>query len=233
MKDRIRQFLNGYGIYAVLLLSAAIVGITALTTFGKKQPELGASQSGAQTLEQALLTAPTPRPTLLPSPTPTPKAAVIPDITPAPNKTAAPTPAAQKLSAPVKGKIQWRFAVNELIYSKTLEQWMTHGGVDITCALGEEVVCPLNGRVEEIRSDDSLGTLVRISHNDGFETVYANLREEPPVKAGQPVAAGEVIGYVGETAAAECGEGAHLHLEAHQGGQAIDPEAAFELAGQR
>ena len=44
----------------------------------------------------------------------------------------APTPkptAVQKLSPPVRGEVIWGFAVNELIYSRTLDQWTTHTGV--------------------------------------------------------------------------------------------------------
>ena len=60
----------------------------------------------------------------------------------------------------------------------------------------------MNGKVEEIYEDDSLGITVRVSHSDGLESLYSNLRTGCPVKAGQRLNAGDLIGYVGETAVA-------------------------------
>lgn len=119
--------------------------------------------------------------------------------------------------------MQWRFAVDELIYSRTLDHWTTHRGIDISCANGAEVHCPWNGKVEEIYEDDSLGITVRVSHSDGLESLYSNLRTGCPVKAGQRLNAGDLIGYVGETAVAECGDGAHLHFEVRKDGRSVDP----------
>ena len=127
------------------------------------------------------------------------------------------------VGAPLKGKVQWRFAVDELIYSRTLDHWTTHRGIDISCAKGAEVHCPWNGKVEEIYEDDSLGITVRVSHSDGLESLYSNLRTGCPVKAGQRLNAGDLIGYVGETAVAECGDGAHLHFEVRKDGKSVDP----------
>lgn len=229
LKDKIRDFLEEKGVYVVLLASVAIVGVAAAAAYWpRQQPQPSAEPSPApvaqnegQTLEEALLFAPSPSP----SPAPTASPAALPDITPNPSPApqASPAPALSKAPAPLKGSVQWRFAVDELIYSRTLEHWTTHRGIDISCAKGAEVHCPWNGRVQEIYEDDSLGVTVRVSHSDGLESLYSNLRAGCPVTAGQRLNAGDLIGYVGETAVAECGDGAHLHFEVHKDGKAVNP----------
>jgi len=219
LKDKIRDFLEEKGVYVVLLSSVAIVGVAAAAAYWpKQQPQPSiepspapVSQNEDQTLSEALLSTPVPTPTASPS--------ALPDITPNPS----PGPSATHAPAPLKGKVQWRFAVDELIYSRTLDHWTTHRGIDISCAKGAEVHCPWNGKVEEIYEDDSLGITVRVSHSDGLESLYSNLRTGCPVKAGQRLNAGDLIGYVGETAVAECGDGAHLHFEVRKDGRSVDP----------
>ena len=100
---------------------------------------------------------------------------------------------------------------------------ISHRGIDISCAKGAEVHCPWNGKVEEIYEDDSLGITVRVSHSDGWESRSTNRLTGGPVKAGQRLNAGDLIGYVGETAVAECGDGAHLHFEVRKDGRSVDP----------
>ena len=225
LKDKIRDFLEEKGVYVVLLSSVAIVGVAAAAAYWPKQqpqPSIESSpapvsQNEDQTLSEALLSTPVPTPAASPS--------ALPDITPnpSPGPSATHAPAYDKAPAPVKGKVQWRFAVDELIYSRTLDHWTTHRGIDISCAKGAEVHCPWNGKVEEIYEDDSLGITVRVSHSDGLESLYSNLRTGCPVKAGQRLNAGDLIGYVGETAVAECGDGAHLHFEVRRDGRSVDP----------
>ena len=68
-----------------------------------------------------------------------------------------------------------------------------------------------------------MGTTVVISHSDGYTTLYSSLQENPPVEVGQIVRAGETIGYVGSTAAAESSMGPHLHFSVSRDGERIDP----------
>ena len=42
-------------------------------------------------------------------------------------------------SAPLKGEIQKMYSTDKVIYSKTLEQWKTHDGIDISADEGTEV----------------------------------------------------------------------------------------------
>lgn len=160
-----------------------------------------------------------PRETAVPADSPAP----IPDITPHPELTA--DPQLSRLEPPVDGHIIRVFAMNSLIYSETLKQWMTHSGVDIAAKKGEEVYSVLAGTVENVFSDDMLGVTVVISHANGLISVYSSLKDEPPVRAGDRVDARQVIGCIGDTAISECAERSHLHFELHYEGSPIDPES--------
>ncbi len=219
-KEKIREFLKEKGIYLVLMVCVAAVGLAAAFVFVPQlqaEPAPTEEASAASGSEDERLDAVT-TPVLTPSPSPT----LMPDLTPA--ATLKPTAAPKtKAAAPVEGEIIWGFAMNELIFSRTLEQWMTHSGVDIACPLGSEVHAVFSGTVESVEKDDQLGITVTLSHANDMVTVYANLKEKPPVKAGQKVNAGTLIGYVGSTAVSECGDASHLHFELYVKNEAVDP----------
>lgn len=160
-----------------------------------------------------------PRETAVPADSP----AQIPDITPHPELTA--DPQLSRLQPPVDGHIIRVFAMNSLIYSETLKQWMTHSGVDIEAKKGDEVYCVLAGTVENVYSDDMLGVTVVIRHANGLISLYSSLKADPPVKTGDRVDERQIIGYIGDTAISECAERSHLHFELHYDGSPIDPES--------
>ncbi len=134
-----------------------------------------------------------------------------------------PKPRKEKASAPVKGTLQWPFAMDELVYSETLGQWMTHSGIDIAAPKGTAVYAVWGGRVDRVYTDDALGVMVELDHGDGRISVYGNLDPDLPVEEGQRLQAGDPVGAVGDTAVAECGAAAHLHFELYVDGKAVDP----------
>ncbi|MDO4573174.1 MAG: M23 family metallopeptidase, partial [Clostridia bacterium] len=153
-----------------------------------------------------------------PAPTPTPPASATP--TPAP---AAANAAVKKGIAPVEGSIVWDFSMDQLLYSRTLDQWTTHAGVDIAAEQGAEVRAVLAGTVEEVYEDDALGWTVTVTHTNGRKSLYANLDPAVAVTAGQKLNAGDAVGKVGSSATAECGEVSHLHFGFFVDNQAVDP----------
>lgn len=114
--------------------------------------------------------------------------------------------------------------MDELIYNPTLEDWRTHDGVDIFAKPGTTVLAACSGTVSSITDDAMMGTTVVIDHDGGYQTTYANLQATPTVQEGDTVSAGEIIGAVGTTAAAETAQGPHLHFGVTLDGEAIDPQ---------
>lgn len=124
---------------------------------------------------------------------------------------------------PVSGEIEIPYAVDSLIYNRTMSDWRTHAGIDIYAALGTQVMAASSGVVEKIYTDDLYGVTVVIDHMNGLRSIYSNLAEQPTVSVGDSVLPGEVIGAVGTSALAEAGEVTHLHFSMTLDGAAIDP----------
>jgi murein DD-endopeptidase MepM/ murein hydrolase activator NlpD len=102
----------------------------------------------------------------------------------------------------------------------------THGGQDVTAADGTPVVSVSSGVVHwRAYQASGAGNYVVIRGDDGFDYVYMHFREAAVVTKGEPVAAGQLIGHVGNTGESS---GPHLHFEIwdghwYDGGHPIDP----------
>lgn len=124
---------------------------------------------------------------------------------------------------PLEGEVAEVFSRDTLTYSQTMADWRTHEGLDIAATQGDLVCATQDGTVTAVYQDDFLGSVVVVSHPGDLSTLYANLKEAPAVVAGDTVAAGDVLGQVGNTALLEKAEPDHLHFEVYRNGQAADP----------
>lgn len=138
-------------------------------------------------------------------------------------KQATPQTAAADYIAPVKGKIQMKYSMDMPIYSKTLDQYMTHSGIDIAAPLSTKVKAIAGGTVTKVSEDDRYGTTVEITHGNGIVSIYSNLAEQGTAETGDVVKQGEIIGAIGETALFETLEESHLHLEMTRDSAYVDP----------
>ena len=125
--------------------------------------------------------------------------------------------------SPLDGTTVTVFSMNDLMYDETMADWRTHNGLDIQAAEGDAVKTAASGTVIEVLDDELMGTTVVIEHAEGYTTHYSSLQENPPVAVGQTVEAGDIIGNVGSTAAAENTMGPHLHFSVSKDGDIIDP----------
>ena len=74
-----------------------------------------------------------------------------------------------------------------------------------------------------------MGNVVKLNVGNGMVVVYASLQNDIPVKVGDVVKKGDVIGKVGNTAKSEASDGAHLHLEVWLDDQNVDPSLYLDL----
>lgn len=124
---------------------------------------------------------------------------------------------------PVEGEMAKEYAKEKLLYSQTLEEWTTHLGWDIKADKTTVVKASADGKVKSIKNDPRYGLSVIIEHENGYETLYANLLSTEFVAVGEEVKQGQSIATVGNTAAFEIADEAHLHFEINQNGQSVDP----------
>lgn len=125
---------------------------------------------------------------------------------------------------PVEGEVIKEFAKDNLIYSETLEEWITHPGIDIKADRTTIVKVVAEGTVKSIKNDPRYGLTVTIEHADGYTSVYSSLLTAEFVKEGEKVTQGQTIGTVGNSAVFEVAEDNHLHFELLKDGSNINPE---------
>lgn len=104
-----------------------------------------------------------------------------------------------------------------------------HRGIDMAAPAGAPIRAAHDGVVRRKFKDVAGGNLIYLTGQNGketFETSYQHMIQPSPLREGQRIRAGQIVGYVGKTGYAN---GNHLHFElwrhgiAWGGGTAVDP----------
>lgn len=203
---------GGRGYYIALALCLAAVGTIGYFAL-RERPVTVKQQEPAPTLD--IQPAPT-QPVVKPAPV------VIPEPEPQPEINE-PAELLPQVVSPLDGTTVTVFSMTELLYDTTMADWRTHDGIDVQAEEGAAVKTAAGGTVQSVTDDELMGTTVVIDHEGGYSTRYSSLQKDVPVTAGQQVVAGEIIGRVGTTSAAESQMGPHLHFSVSRDGAVIDP----------
>jgi len=159
-----------------------------------------------------------------PAPTATPResvrgnAPVLPVATPRPSTPPPPAPVARPTTSgfiwPITGPLSSYYGPSHPL------------GIDIDLygRAGAPVVAARAGTVSFAGGNPccSYGYYVDINHGDGYVTRYAHFQGPPPVRIGQRVEQGQVVGYAGTTGYST---GVHLHFEILRNGAIMNPLA--------
>jgi murein DD-endopeptidase MepM/ murein hydrolase activator NlpD len=113
---------------------------------------------------------------------------------------------------PVMGKVSQRY-----------DEKKKHFGIDFAAAVGEPVYATQTGRVIFAGNEGALGLMVKLHHQDKFETRYGHLASIK-VSKGEVIHKGEILGFVGMTGNTS---GPHLHYEILKEDQNVNPELYF------
>lgn len=229
MERKVKQVLSGVGFYGTLAVCLAVVGVCGwilLQEEPQMEPELPVTpqSSVVQPVETPAPAVAALEPEPLPA-SPAEETPVIPEVDVDDTPVAAEAP--RLIVTPLRGEVLTAFSMEELVYSPTLGDWRTHNGVDIAAQTGTTVLAASSGTVLSVEDDPLLGTTVMVEHDGGYQTTYANLQARPNVAVGDTVSAGQIIGAVGTTAAAEAGA-PHLHFAVTRDGKAVDPNEYLE-----
>ncbi|MDC0932756.1 M23 family metallopeptidase [Arcobacteraceae bacterium] len=96
-----------------------------------------------------------------------------------------------------------------------------HNGLDLRAARRTDVKVTADGvvRYVQTKNEGTLGRVVIVSHNYGFETIYGHLRFVN-VKAGDVVSKGQIIAKSGNSGRSN---GPHLHYEIKHANKVLNP----------
>jgi murein DD-endopeptidase MepM/ murein hydrolase activator NlpD len=95
-----------------------------------------------------------------------------------------------------------------------------HAGLDFATAMGSPIYATADATVASTSYDDGgYGNYVVLTHGYGYQTLYGHMIKIK-VKAGERVARGQIIGWVGSTGKST---GPHCHYEVIYKGNKIDP----------
>ena len=110
-----------------------------------------------------------------------------------------------------------------LRFHPILKYWRMHNGTDFGAACGVPLYAAQSGTVLQASAQGGFGNYTIIDHGiiDGRSvmTGYAH-QQSMVVRAGQSVAMGQLIGYVGTTGLST---GCHLHLQVYRNGAPVNP----------
>lgn len=203
------HFVERQGFPIIVTVCVAVIAATALWTRHQDAPYVSPTPppsgdiSAAQLLQQSL------RDTVTPSP--------------------APTATPQVWRAPLEEiSILRGYDASAMVQSGVTGLWAIHDAVDLQASRGAKVRAMADGVVSDSGEDALLGVWLRLSHGDGVEALYAGLALNNDYRPGDPVRAGDVIGYVGGGPLEESDLPPHLHLRVTKEGQPIDPTAFWD-----
>lgn len=131
-------------------------------------------------------------------------------------------------SKPLEGEILKMYSKDKVIYSKTLELWKTHDGIDIKADIGTDVKSIEKGTIEKVYDDSFYGKTIVIDHGQGYKSSYSNLDENVYVQVKQVVKKGTKIGKIGKTSIGEIKDDSHLHFTLMKNNEIVDPTSIFK-----
>jgi len=123
---------------------------------------------------------------------------------------------------PVWGKISKQFSDDMPLYSKTMDDWRIHVGVDILCPFGSDIFSAGDGMVSDIGYDINLGNYITIENN-AFSCRYASVVADDLLTIGASVSKGQKLGTLADSCVSEICDEPHLHFEMKKDGVYIDP----------
>ena len=119
---------------------------------------------------------------------------------------------------PFEPRITSRFSTRRM--HPVLGRRRAHRGIDYGAPTGTRVVAVANGTVVSGARSGASGNMVRLRHNNGYETYYLHLsRFAKRLSRGDRIAQGQTIGYSGATGLVT---GPHLHYGVRKNGTFVN-----------
>lgn len=228
-KSKFKRFLSGKGFYVALAVCLVAVGGVAVGTFMNNMAGLGTDTSSQtesttpsttreQAVDRPVTNVPDDRTTTTQRTTTTTK-------TTAPTTTTSGKPA-ELFVLPLSNEVLVEYSDGKQVYSKTMNDWRTHDGVDFKGKKGQKVVALADGTILAIEEDTLWGKTITIDHGFGIQSRYCGVEAASGLKKGDKVKVSDTIGTLTDIPC-ELMDGAHLHVEITVNGTYTDPVEAI------
>ena len=119
------------------------------------------------------------------------------------------------------------FSLDTMKKSGVTGIWSVHAAVDLAAPSGTPVVAMAPGSILDCADQGLDGAWISVAHADGYVSRYAGLSFLGAFKPGDPINAGQTVGFIGNSVIAEKDLPPHLHLQILHNDQPIDPMALF------
>lgn len=208
ISQSVTKSVRGHGFALLTALCVGIITATALYTRGNMSPQPAAATPPAGNRPAAALWQQS-----LPASTPTPL----------------PTVQALLWQSPLPElQVMRVFSSDSMMRSGVTGMWSVHPAVDFSADTGAPVVAMAPGRILEIGVQQINGTWIAIEHTGGYVSCYASLSLLGALKPGDPVSAGQTVGFIGNSHMEETDLGPHLHLSVTKDGTPVDPMSLLQ-----
>lgn len=111
-----------------------------------------------------------------------------------------------------------------ILYANT---YMQNSGILYANDTAFDVLCVMDGTVEDVTTDEVMGNIVTVKHSNNLVTIYQSLKEAK-VKAGDAIKQGEVLGTSGPNKINTDSENMLLFEVLHNGVN-INPELFYQM----
>ncbi len=128
----------------------------------------------------------------------------------------------ESISWPLVGNVIIPYSMDTTVYFETLQEYKCSPAMVIEAKTGDEVKAVYECKVAEVSSNSELGNYVKLDLGNGYMVTLGQL-QDVKVALGTQLAAGDVVGTVGEPSRFYSKEGTSLYFAVEKDGNPVDP----------
>ncbi len=126
------------------------------------------------------------------------------------------------LALPVIGDVILDYSMDKAVYHATMQQYHYNPALVVAASEGQTITAAADGIVSDVYYDSQTGNTIRFDLGNGYMLTYGQL-SDISLKAGDHVAAGDVVGKVAKPTIYYTQEGTNVYYKLTKDGVPIDP----------
>lgn len=126
------------------------------------------------------------------------------------------------LALPVIGDVILDYSMDKAVYHATMQQYHYNPALVVAASEGQTITAAADGVVSDVYYDSQTGNTIRFDLGNGYMLTYGQL-DDISLKAGDRVAAGDVVGKVAKPTIYYTEEGTNVYYKLTKDGVPIDP----------